>query len=240
LVADTRHVLEAIVSVARQNHRPGRPDVQEKVKPSENDKLTELYVRAGAKAGAEAGGQEHAKATMIALAIGLDRSDLLRKYPVLGDFVKRVESDRQREDRLENLGKPTMHGRYDLTQHFVVSAAITAMAGAKSAEAVGLAKERRDSEGGSGFSCADWCADVAGASLASRILANEISLSKLAKSFRVSHYMPDIAGLPEDLTRQEFTRRFGSTTDARFRQVDADIRSRIQRLYQPGINETPR
>ena len=111
--------------------------------------------------------EERAKAFLFALAIGLDRSDSLRKYAVMGDFVKSVESEEERAGRLESLGSPTLRGRQDLMQHFLLSAAIQASAGTKSAEAVGLAKELHDASYGSGFSFADWCADLSGISLRS-------------------------------------------------------------------------
>lgn len=57
---------------------------------------------------------------------------------------------------------PTLLGRVDTAQHFVISAALAAWAGEPIADAIGLYKELADARHGSGFSFADLAADRAG------------------------------------------------------------------------------
>jgi hypothetical protein len=59
-----------------------------------------------------------------------------------------------------------VRGRHDLAEHSFVSAAIAAGAGQIPAEAAGIAREMRDSNGGSEFSFSDWAADLSGIALA--------------------------------------------------------------------------
>src|SRR6185437_3357230 len=98
-----------------------------------------LYVRSAAAAAAKLPADQRGPAFFLGLALGLDRGDRMRTYAVLGDFIQRIEPDLDRRRRLEVLGHPTFAGREDLAQHFTFSAAIAAMVGRQSAEAVGLA-----------------------------------------------------------------------------------------------------
>src|SRR5205085_1816718 len=124
-----------------------------------------------------------------------------------------------------------MHGRHDLAQHFVVSAALTALLGARAAEAAGLLKEWLDSgEGGSGFSFADLAADLSGIALAERLLAKPGHLAELEKRFRVTDHSVAPKGLKEDLSRKEFEKQYGSLSDARFRKALKELRQRVQAL----------
>jgi hypothetical protein len=152
---------------------------------------------------------------------------------VLGNYLRQVESDAARRRRLDVLGEPTMRGRNDLVQHFMISAALTALAGARSAETAGVSKELRDAGDGSGFSFSDLCADLAGIEFAERVQTGRLPLRRLERRFRVSDYMPDVSGLSDGLTRQEFAARFGSTSDARFTAVRSEILQRITDLWPP-------
>src|SRR5439155_12630756 len=101
-------------------------------------------------------------------------------------LCRRAESDAERKQRLAVLGAPTMRGRRDLAQHFVVSCALVAVVGESLAEAAGLFKEQQDARpGGSGFSFVDLNADLAGVALAMRLKRGGISLEMLEKSYRV-------------------------------------------------------
>ena len=127
------------------------------------------------------------------------------------------------------LSNPTARGRADLLQHFAVSAALTAIIGPIATESVGLVKERQDSDGGSGFSFADYQADLAGIVFAEEMLSGEHSLDKM-EGFAWSQYLPDQQGLVEGLTREAFARQFGSVADRRFLAVRETITERIHRL----------
>ena len=67
----------------------------------------------------------------------------------------------------------------------VLSAAIASSSGAKSAEAVALAKQLHDARFGGGFSFAAWCADLAGIALAERVQRDQPPLAELARTFRI-------------------------------------------------------
>ncbi|HEX7447533.1 MAG TPA: hypothetical protein VF306_08305 [Pirellulales bacterium] len=199
---------------------------------TDGEKLTQRYARRAAAAAAELPDAVQSQAFFLGLAIAIDRSETLRKYPVMGDFVRLIETDEQRQARLTVLRQPTMRGRIDLGQHFFLSAAIMATAGEKSAEAAGLAKELRDARGGSGFSFSDWCADLSGIALARHVQAGEVTLESLADAFTVATALPGIEGLKDNLTQAQFTRLYGGVSDERFQSVDAEIRRRIDRLYR--------
>lgn len=200
---------------------------------TDGEKLTERYTRKAAAVAAELPDTVRVQALFLGLAIAIDRSEALRKYPVMGDFVRQIETDQQRQARLAVLRQPTMRGRIDLGQHFFCSAAIMAMAGEKSAEAAGLAKELHDARGGSGFSFSDWCADLSGIALARHVQAGDLAPEDLAEQFTVAGHLPKIDGLKDNLTQAQFTRLYGGVSDQRFQAIDAEIRRRIGRLYAP-------
>ena len=173
---------------------------------------------------------------LLGVGVALDRSALLRNNLVTRFTWRRVENDSERKKRLAVLGEPTVHGRHDLAQQFCVSAALTALHGAKAAEAAGLLKEWLDSaEGGSGFSFADLASDLAGVELATRLLAKPERLAELEKGFRVADYCLSPKGLKEDLSRKEFEKQFGSLSDARFKKALEELRKRVR--ARPGFKE---
>jgi hypothetical protein len=220
VVAGTRAVVGAIVAAAgrRRGERAG------------GDPLAEQYVRAAAAAACKLPKDVAAKSFLLGLGIGLDDSMVLRGSPILGPFCRQVESDDERTQRLAVLGQPTVRGRRDLAQHFVLSCTLTERAGPHAAEAAGLLKELLDSRRGSGFSFVDLAADLAGVSLARRVLDGHIELATLADSFRVADYVPEIGGLREGIGWESFLRTYGSAEDERFQGEMAAIRTRIEAL----------
>ncbi|HWB13984.1 MAG TPA: hypothetical protein VG826_32450 [Pirellulales bacterium] len=225
----TRAVLGAIVLAAEENRRlPVGPQAGgEDLFRRKGDDLTEYYVRAAAVAAAEVPDDYREQAFLVGLAIGIESSSWLRDVPVLGAYLRQIESETGRQRRLAVLGEPTMRGRNDLVQHFMISAALTVLAGARSAEAAGVGKELRDADGGSGFSLSDLCADLSGIEFAERIRTGHLPLRQLAQRFRVRDYLPEVSGLADGLTKREFAARFGSTSDSRFTEVRRQIQKRI-------------
>ncbi len=132
---------------------------------------------------------------------------------------------------------PTVHGRRDLLQHFVLSAFLTAAYGERVADAAGVAKEILDAQGSSGFSFADLAADYAGIAFAKAVLTGHVSLDTVASHFATADYVPAITGLPEGLSWAAFLDRFGSTSDERFRRLREEIRTAIARL--PAYRHPP-
>jgi hypothetical protein len=128
--------------------------------------------------------------------------------------------------------KVTLHGRNDLARHFLVSAALSALSGQDVSHAVGLLKEQLDSaQGGSGFSFADLAADLAGARFAQRATRTDegarLLQDHVSQPIQVSDVLPRLDGLPEGLPDAEFREQFGSVDDPRFREMTAEIKSRL-------------
>jgi hypothetical protein len=215
-----------VVRAAEDNARIGMPGRRT------GDELTVLYIRTAAAAARRLPAKQAVPAFLLALGVALDDSDILRSNPVASAVCHRIESDAERKKRLAVLGSPTMRGRRDLCQHFVVSCTLTELVGVTLAEAAGLLKEHQDSIHGTGFSFIDLCADFSGTTLAVRLQKGEISLEKLEKGFRVEDYLPDFTGLREGLMAAQFARAYGSAGGKRFRAEVEKIRDRIRAL--PG------
>ena len=119
---------------------------------------------------------------------------------------------------------PTLHGRIDLAQHFVVSAALAAWAGEPIADAIGLYKELADARQGSGFSFADLAADRAGTAFGELLLGQPEKLDQLLQTaFGDSDLVPSLAGLPESINQRDFRQRFGSPDSPAYRQMVGEI-----------------
>jgi hypothetical protein len=228
LLKSARPVVAAIVAAGRENSR--RPT------PRKGDELTEYYVRAAAVAARRLPEKQRVPALLLALGVALDRDSLMRKNPVTAIPWRRVESDAERTERLKVLGTPTCHKRHDLAQHFAVSAALTALLGARAAETAGLLKELLDAEpGGSGFSFADLAADLSGVAFAQRLLDDPARLAGIEKRFTVAAFVVPPRGLTEDLTIEQFTKQYGGVRDARFRKELETLRKKVRAL--PGHKE---
>ncbi len=199
-------------------------------KRPKNDALTVEYIRAAAAA-AEGQHENHrAAAFLIGLGLALDDSTILRSNPLTKRMCERVETDAERKDRLAVLGVPTVRGRRDLCQHFVVSVALVQLVGAEAAEFAGLSKELSDLKGASGFSFVDLSADYAGVAFAKEVAADPPRLAKLKDNFAVADWVPAFDGLREGLPEEKFKADFGSPEDKRFKAVVEDIRKRVAAL----------
>ena len=128
--------------------------------------------------------------------------------------------------------------RTDLSQHFLVSAAISVNAGSAVADTIGLWKEISDSDGGSGFSFADLAADRAGVRFAEVATASDRSarflIDFLAKAPTEADLMPPIDHLPEQIMQLEFNRRFRDLDSANYDLVNNEVERRVATclLYQ--------
>lgn len=227
-----RAVVAAVVRAAQENARlPLKTDRGARAPYRRTgDQLTAHYIRVAATAARRLPARQQAASFLVALGIALDDSRILRANPLTAALCRKVESNEERRKRLAVLGSPTMRGRRDLAQHFVVSCALTELVGAALAESAGLLKEQQDSMGGSGFSFIDLCADFSGVTLAVRLKKGEVKLENLARGFHVEDYLPELKGLREGLTAVQFARDFGSPTDRRFLAEVDRIRRRIREL----------
>ena len=228
VIQGARVVVASIVLAGKEN---GKRD-----KPIKGDELTALYVRAAIAAASDLPAAEAMPALNLGLGVAMDRSDLLRFNPLVGLTWRRVETNAERKTRLVVLGEPTMFSRHDLAQHFFVSTGLTALLGAKSAEAAGLAKELLDAQdGGSGFSFADLAADFSGVHFASRLIERPERAKEVAKTFRVADFAIGPKGLEEGLSMKDFEKRYGGPKDARYKKQRDDITRRVREL--PGYKE---
>jgi len=203
------------------------------------DALTDLYVRCAAAAARQLPAEQAIAGFLIGLGIALDDSTILRNNPVTALLCRRAESDEERRWRLAVLGSPTMRGRRDLCQHFVVSCALTEVIGARLAEAAGLYKEQQDSRGGSGFSFIDMMADLSGIDLALRLKKGDLSLEVLELAFLTDRFLPDIDGLKEGFQAKDFEKEFGSVADRRFVEEMQRLRERIGNLPRLTLEQPP-
>ena len=204
------------------------------------DRLTEYLVRRAAAAAKNLSEEDAAKAFLLGLGAAIDGSTVLRAAPLMNEVFLAAENEDERRQRLAVLGAPTLHGRRDLAQHFVVSAALAILIGPEAAETMGTMKEMRDSQGGSGFSFFDLAADMAGIAFANHVREKKLSLESLAESFTVADFMPKIGNLPEGIPSEAFLKRYGSIWDDRFIQHRSEIRRQVLSLpgYHSRCDET--
>jgi len=198
------------------------------------DELGEAYFREALAAASRVAPANAAKGCLIGLALALDRTEQLRGNPLAAAAFSSIESAQDRKHRLEVLGNPTLQGREDLLLHFTVSAGLAVALSPTLAESAGVIKELKDAQGGSGFSFADLCADLAGIEFAKRLADHPEQSGDLSESLKLADFMPDIEGLPEGLQTDAFVDGYGSTTDARFQKMKDEILWRIRAL--PGHN----
>ncbi|MBI1991579.1 MAG: hypothetical protein HYS65_18110, partial [Betaproteobacteria bacterium] len=125
-------------------------------------------------------------------------------------------------------------GREDFPQHFTISAAIAANAGAPLSDAIGLYKEVDDSRGGSGFSFNDIAADRAGTRFGELAAGSRESAMKLqrqvAAGVRDADILPPVSDLPEFMPEAEFKRRYGGIGAPAYKRTMDDIERRIAAL----------
>jgi hypothetical protein len=221
----TRRVVRAIVDAAGDNARRTKASGQ-----VQGDALTDLYVRAAARAAAELPKDQAPEAFLLALGIALGDSPLLLENPVTGELWQSLESKAERTRRRQVLGDPTMQGRRDLARHFFASASLTALVGSVASEALGLAKEMSDADQETGFSFADLAADHAGIHFAQQLQQGSLDVGRLARDFRVSHYMPRIDGLREGLRQAEVERVDFAAVNGTYPRTLGAIHRRILQL----------
>jgi hypothetical protein len=186
-----------------------------------------LFKLAGLRADERGDLQAEHRAMLLTLAmyvLGID----------VGRFVDVPRTSRQRRMYL------TLLNRYDLAQHFTVSAALTVSAGGGLANAIGLFKELDDSRDGSGFSFDDLLADRAGVRLAELATGTEqqarLLQQRMSNELSESDFMPSIENLPPSIMELEFKQRYRDLDSEKYRMVDDEIEKRILRcsIYQPA------
>ncbi len=162
------------------------------------------------------------KAAIIVLAAYANGGGLSTLVPEARDWPK------------PRRAKLRLHGRRDLVQHFITSAALVIAGGEAMSNAIGLRKEIDDASSGSGFSFKDLAADKAGTRFGELAVASSLSASTLQNSLVKGRgdtlLMPDINGLEENLNKAKFERRYGGPGDERYEAVVRMIDHRINNL----------
>ncbi|MBD3585997.1 hypothetical protein HHX48_09635 [Salinimonas sp. HHU 13199] len=168
---------------------------------------------------------QHNKAAVLALAIFIG-------HHRIANFVGDVQPDV--EHALKPASSVLLRGRSDLSKHFIISAALKMLSEQDVTVAIGEFKELMDrGMGGSGYSFVDLAADLAGVELA-RVLADPDTALRaqntLASTPDESVYMPEVDGLIEGLSKQEFTRRYEKVDSEAYLQEVEQIRAKLAQM----------
>ncbi|MGB6042806.1 MAG: M12 family metallo-peptidase, partial [Pirellulales bacterium] len=213
----------SIVRVARANERRAATGG----KPFEDDDLMAIYVRAAAVFAGKLPKQYARQTFLLGLGVSLDRQNVIGRFSPVARRIESAESAGARQERLRVLGRPTVRGRADLTQHFLASSVLTMTVGTRQAEMAGLLKELADSRGGTGFSSADVTANLAGVEFAKAVLNNELSLQEIARNFHPTLYVPTVVDLEEGLAWEDLVKQFGQPGSEKFQSQLARLRNRV-------------
>lgn len=179
-----------------------------------------------------AGGQvERHRAALVALGVALGHERLARLAGLdeNGPLIAQAAALR---------AGTTVRGREDWARHYTLSAALAVVQSPFASDAGGLIKEELDAlTRGTGFSFGDLAADRAGVRFARAATASEESAralsDRLAAGFVLDDYFPQVEGLSENLTPEQFRRDFGGVGSPRYREALADIEARLDRC--PGL-----
>ena len=238
LALTTRQMLQQIIRAAVEN-RALPVTVAEGSKQHarrEADALTAYYVREAARAAMTLPDEVAVQSFLLGLAIGLDGSAAPPSIPGAAGLLRAVESPSERQIRLAILGKPTVRGRLDFTQHFFSSACMTAINGADASQTALLDTELSKAERPVGLSFKVVAADRAGSRLGQSLVDKRFSLRLLATAFEVASYMPEVDSLPDGISAKDLNSQYGAKTDPRFlkrlREIDQSV------LLLPGYRTT--
>jgi hypothetical protein len=229
LTVSARQVLQQIVRAAVENRALPLTAIEGSKHQTrrEGDALTAYYVREAARAASTLPAEASSEAFLLAVAIGLDSSPAPANLLGVKAQIRTVESPSERQIRLAVLGKPTVRGRLDLTQHFFSSAFLTATNGGDSTQSAALDSELGKAQRPSGLSFKVIAADRAGSRFGRSVVDKRFSLRLLATSFEVASYMPEIDSMPDGVSAKDLSSKFGDKTDPRFltrlREIDQSV-----------------
>jgi hypothetical protein len=127
-----------------------------------------------------------------------------------------------------------MHGRKDVAQHFLTSAALQVKGGSGLANLIGFAKEFHDAGGSSGFSFRDLAANRAGNRFAELAVGDPDAarrIQALARDgFSDQDLVPRLDWLPGTMSRATFQRDFGGRDGRMYAVLVDEIDRRISAL----------
>jgi hypothetical protein len=229
LALSTRQVLQQIVRAAVENKGLPLTTVEgsKQLARREGDALTAYYVREAARAASPLPSEVAAPAFLLGVAIALDSSATPTTIPGAAGLLRTVEPASDRQIRLAVLGKPTMRGRLDFTQHFFSSAYQTATTNAETSQAALLDVEISKAQQPGGLSFKVIAADRAGSRFGRSLVDKRFTLRLLSMSFDVVSYMPNVESLQDGLSAKDLNSQFGIKTDPRFvkrlREIDQSV-----------------
>ena len=171
--------------------------------PNSNEYVNHI-IRSGAAAAAKLPEKHRVRAFLVAIGIAMDLSNSMKVLPIVGDRVKKMDSyDLQlRRDAL--IKQSSINNRPDWSQHFGVSAALSALMSPEAARQAGLIKELKDeSTPGNAFDVGDLAADLAGCTFAQRLLEGKLDLNSVAQSFDVGKWIPEVKGYRLNLKKPD-------------------------------------
>lgn len=217
-----RAVVQAVTARAKANKGPAAIT---------GDDLTAALMKAGAEAAQRFEEPERISAFLIGLGLALDDTNSLRDDPLLASAAADVETNDERQERLEALGNPTLRNRRDLCRRFAVGCAAGELLTPTAAENAAIGRSLIDQQKPAGFSFANLSAEFAGISFARCLRENPDGIFKrIRERLSAVEIMPETKGLRDGLGTDKFEDNFGSANDERFRAVITEIRKRVQGL----------
>jgi hypothetical protein len=127
-----------------------------------------------------------------------------------------------------------VYKRADLSKHFIGSAALTASGSSYLADQSGIKKELMDAKKGSGFSFIDLAADRAGTHFGNMATSSPEKARGIQRAMiKISDYtafMPNVLDLPENLSNQAFSEKYGSIDSPAYQNMLKLIDQRISAL----------
>ncbi len=197
----------------------------------------------------------HRRNVLFGLGVLFDPGDALLKSPGMRPLLSLVIRREEKRTRAGFCARLYIRGRHDATQHFFISAALTAVVGPFLAERIGWHKELADarrfdssSPSGDGFSFLDLAYNIAGIRYACWLLGWNEPGRLLRAPPPLAAFFPDfrLLDLPEKLGWREFQRRYPSRNHPAFRDllnsihrtVDASL-SPYQQKESSGLKKPP-
>ena len=198
-------------------------DIYENVEPSLSIYLAAV-MREAMRSGTEAPEKEN-EAAILALTI-------FAGHHRFANFVGTVHND---PDRAPQPPHPTrLAMRKDLSQHYIISAGLKLLSEKGLTAAIGEFKELMDRVlGGSGYSFVDLAADMAGVRLAQMAIDPNHAArlqQRLADIEGEAMFFPPIDGLPEGLSKSEFSQRYGNVNSPEYLAMIEQIELRLDQL----------
>ena len=171
--------------------------------PKSNEYVNHI-IRSGAAAASKLPEKHRVRAFLVAIGIAMDMSNSMKVLPVVGDRVKKMDTYELQLRRDELIKQSSINNRSDWSQHFGVSAALSALMSPDAARQAGLIKELKDeSTPGNAFDVGDLAADMAGCAFAQRLLEGKLDLGSVAQSFDVGKWIPDVKGYKPNLKKPD-------------------------------------